>query len=1119
MLTSAVLALLLTVASQKDADRIDAPERPVFGFPSQKAGPVSASLEQAANPYADPNSCPESFLSDARLADVCFVDDQFGWAVGDRGAIWHTQDGGRQWRLQPCGVNCALQSVCFLTRKIGYAAGGSAQPYSHTSAGVLLSTRDGGQTWTGNARLILPALKRIVFTDPEHGWAIGYPSAMCRSGVFASSDGGRSWRPLFGPGDSAWLTGDFLTPTAGALAGCYAAAATAGRSEIEPFCADKCGLQNLRQLRLVPPVYGWLVGDGGLVMLTGNAGASWRAPTGNFPAQAARHFDFAALAVRGPNAWIAGTPGTRVFFTPNAGASWTSFSTGVSIPLTALTFADEQHGWAVGALGTILTTGDGGRTWQRQRSGGIRAAILALIAQADDVPLELLAKLSGNDGYLAAVDVLTRRDVEVRPNDDVTLAERLHQAVVAAGGSYAELAWQFPLRQNGVQLTQEQYCKTTLKVVPHGQDENAIRYTLDMDALEEHLVRQLRLWRPDMVVTNNTDSPDSDQLGPLIGKAVLQAVDRAADPTCYPQQIADAGLSPWQVKKVYAPTDPGTHGQIDLSASQFSARLGRSLADAAAEPRGLITDRFCLSPTTLGFRILADEVKKGDSPHLPEQPDQPAVGTRGFAQMGTVPFFSMALAPGTEARRDLSQAPLENIDALQRMALKQRNAQAILEQTQLNSGAETNFLAKGGELIRGMDDNTAARMLFRIADQYHRTGRWPMAAQTYTMLAERYPQHPLARQALLWLVQYYASGEIAWQEQSSQKAALGQNSTPDGEKVDSPHLGEAPGNDRRLVGPFRQIGTVPFFPQDRLAHAAALGKQIERTRPDLFAEPAIRFPLAATWQMQGLPKQAEQFYLLQTRGHDLNAWSACAQGELWLADPNNKQSKPVQKCWKAEAKPKLDGRLDDAVWQKVETVPLKSALQDDDDWPALAAFAYDDEFLYIAVTCRRAPGVKYEPAPTARQRDADLTAQDHVDVLIDIDRDFATYYRLSFDYRGLTADSLWGSAAWNPNWFVAANMTDDAWTVEAAVPLDQLTGWHGHIASAVGPSGNADTNKTPLPPEIISNTAKTPTPPVKSRDAWAVGVQRTIPGVGFQSWSTPASTQITPEGFGYLIFE
>ena len=346
---------------------------------------------------------------------------------------------------------------------MGWVAGGSAQPYSHTGAGVLLATRDGGQTWTANSSLMLPELNRILFTDPQHGWAIGFRSAMYRSGVFATDDGGRNWRPLFGSGDSLWLTGDFLNPSAGVLAGYHAEAATAGRGKIEPFRINQSGLQNLRQLRLAPPAHGWLVGDGGLLMLTGNSGAAWQAPAGSFPAEAARHFDFAALATRGAKAWIAGTPGARIFFTPDAGATWSSFSTGVSTPLSAMTFVDDEHGWAVGALGTILATSDGGRTWQRQRSGGTRSAILALFAQADDVPLELLARVSGNDGYLIAVEVLTRRDVEVRGDDDVPLAERLRQAVLSVGGSFADVAWQFPLRQKGVQLGEEHYRRTDFK--------------------------------------------------------------------------------------------------------------------------------------------------------------------------------------------------------------------------------------------------------------------------------------------------------------------------------------------------------------------------------------------------------------------------------------------------------------------------------------------------------------------------------------------------------------------------------------------------------------------------------------------------------------------------------
>ncbi|QBR03982.1 WD40/YVTN/BNR-like repeat-containing protein [Paraburkholderia pallida] len=39
----------------------------------------------------------------------------------------------------------------------------------------------------------------------------------------------------------------------------------------------------------------------------------------------------------------------------------------VSATLSAVTFSDAQHGWAVGQWGVILATSDGGETWSRQR--------------------------------------------------------------------------------------------------------------------------------------------------------------------------------------------------------------------------------------------------------------------------------------------------------------------------------------------------------------------------------------------------------------------------------------------------------------------------------------------------------------------------------------------------------------------------------------------------------------------------------------------------------------------------------------------------------------------------------------------------------------------------------
>ncbi|HVJ87833.1 MAG TPA: YCF48-related protein, partial [Caulifigura sp.] len=85
---------------------------------------------------------------DAALRDVFFTTAQRGFAVGDRGTILQSQDGGQTWTQLPCDSEASLRSISFVSENEGWIVGGGTRDYSGQSAGVVLMTADGGETWT-----------------------------------------------------------------------------------------------------------------------------------------------------------------------------------------------------------------------------------------------------------------------------------------------------------------------------------------------------------------------------------------------------------------------------------------------------------------------------------------------------------------------------------------------------------------------------------------------------------------------------------------------------------------------------------------------------------------------------------------------------------------------------------------------------------------------------------------------------------------------------------------------------------------------------------------------------------------------------------------------------------
>ncbi len=127
----------------------------------------------------------------ATLADVDFINAKEGWAVGQWRTILHTSDGGRHWEkqnppkdLDPMTYLCSVQ---FLNEKEGWACGNMA---------ALIHTEDGGKTWklVDMSKYVEDwgiQFNDVFFLDKNEGWLVG-EQGLC----FHTTDGGKTWEKV-----------------------------------------------------------------------------------------------------------------------------------------------------------------------------------------------------------------------------------------------------------------------------------------------------------------------------------------------------------------------------------------------------------------------------------------------------------------------------------------------------------------------------------------------------------------------------------------------------------------------------------------------------------------------------------------------------------------------------------------------------------------------------------------------------------------------------------------------------------------------------------------------------------------------------------------------------------
>ncbi len=224
--------------------------------------------------------------------------------------------------------------------------------------GVVVVTRDGGQTWEPAEESAVHFFNAITLTDERHGWAVER-----KGGIFETKDSGVTWENRVPENQKALYGLAFPQPSTGWAVGADGTIyqTTDGGRTWNPQASGTSA--TLRAAAFVDVTTGVVVGDGGAVIRTADGGASWSAVSTGIAANLT-----AVAFADAQNGWVAGSDGT-VLYTDDGGQTWARQETGSSAAINAVHFVSRQAGVAVGSGGTILVTRDGGTSWRAQASG------------------------------------------------------------------------------------------------------------------------------------------------------------------------------------------------------------------------------------------------------------------------------------------------------------------------------------------------------------------------------------------------------------------------------------------------------------------------------------------------------------------------------------------------------------------------------------------------------------------------------------------------------------------------------------------------------------------------------------------------------------------------------
>ena len=166
---------------------------------------------------------------------------------------------------------------------------------------------------------------------------------------------------------------------------------------------------------------GWVIGA---LFVSGGAHATDRLDEPAYVTERALSTPLFDIARAGERLVTVGERG-HILYSDDEGVTWLQASVPVRVSLTALSFANDRVGWAVGHDTVILKTEDGGATWRKQLDGNSanrirRETISDMLRRLEEAAASASGlELQDLEDWLANVQLLNEeieRDLEIGPH-------------------------------------------------------------------------------------------------------------------------------------------------------------------------------------------------------------------------------------------------------------------------------------------------------------------------------------------------------------------------------------------------------------------------------------------------------------------------------------------------------------------------------------------------------------------------------------------------------------------------------------------------------------------------------------------------------------------------------